>query len=382
MSQLPHGGVLINRYTDPSLVDSLTDRCGRLKSWQLSERELCDLELIASGALSPLNGFMGRSDIKAVLDNHRLSKGLPWTVPIHLTVPVSFASGIKPGEEIALLDETRKPIAILSVSDVFEYNALEYAHKAFKTTDSKHPGVAALYAMEPRMVGGDVTVLRRRNHQTFNRYRLEPTETRDLIQDKKWRTIAGYQSGEPVHRKEEYQIKCALETVDGLLLHPVVGGAAPGEIAPDVRMNCIEALIDNYFPKNRVLLAVVPGRPRFMGAREAVFQAIVQKNYGCTHYVVGSDALSADRSEARELFGQFESRELGITPVFIDDAFFCKACGSMATARTCPHTDVARLSFTGPEIRELLQKAKPLPLECTRAEIGVILLEAFRANKM
>jgi sulfate adenylyltransferase len=382
MSQLPHGGVLINRYADPSLVDSLTDRCGRLKSWQLSERELCDLELIACGALSPLTGFMGRSDIKAVLDNHRLSKGLPWTVPVHLTVPVSFASTLKPSEEIALLDEARKPIAILSVSDVFEYNALEYAHKAFKTTDTKHPGVAALYTLEPRMVGGDVTVLRRRNHRTFNRYRLEPSETRDLIQDKKWLTAAGFHSGEPVHRREEYQIKCTLETVDGILMHPAVGEFRPGEIPPDVRMTCIEALIDNYFPKNRTLLAVAPGHPRAMGARETVFQAIVEKNYGCTHFIAGSEASTGDRSEARELFGRYESRELGIIPMFIEDAFFCKACGSMATVKTCPHTDVARLSFTGPMIQELLLKAKPLPLECTRAEIGVILLEAFRSKKM
>jgi sulfate adenylyltransferase len=382
MSQLPHGGVLINRYADPSQVDGLTDRCGRLKSWQLSERELCDLEMIACGALSPLTGFMGRSDLKAVLDNHRLSKGLPWTVPIHLTVPASFASTLKPSEEIALLDETRKPIAILAVSDVFEFSPLEYAHKAFKTTDAKHPGVAALYALEPRMVGGDVTVLRRRNHTTFNRYRLEPSETRDLIQDRKWRTVAGFFAAEPVHRREEYQIKCGLETVDGVLLRSAVGEAAPGEIAPDIRLECTEALVDNYFPKNRVLIAVAPGRPRSMGGRETVFRAIVEKNYGCTHFIAGGEQTAADRSEAREIFGRYEPREIGITPLFIEDPFYCKACGSMATARTCPHTEVARLTFTGPMIQELLAKSKPLPLECTRAEIGVILLEAFRTKKM
>lgn len=381
MSQLPHGGVLINRYTDPSLADSLTERCGRLKSWQLSDRELCDLEMIASGAYSPLTGFMGRSDFKAVLDNHRLSKGLPWTVPIHITVPVSFASGLKSSEEIALLDESRKPVAILSVSDIFEYNALEYAHKVFNTTDVKHPGVSALYAMEPRMLAGEVTVLKRRGHRTFNRYRLEPSEIRDLIQDRKWRTAAGWASVETAHRREEYQIKCVMETVDGLLMHPFVGGAPPGEIDPEVRMNCIEALIDGYFPKDRVLLAALPGRPRAMGGREAVFQAIVHRNFGCTHFIMGSDYTAQERAEARDLISRYEAKELGITPMFVDDPFYCKACGSMATERTCPHTGVGRLSFTGAAIQELLRKAKPLPLECTRAEIGLILLEAVRASK-
>ena len=385
MSALPHGGVLVNRYAEPSRVEELAEKCGRLKSWQLTECELCDLEMIASGALSPLTGFMGRSDFRAVLDNLRLSKGLPWTIPIHLAVSQSFGASLKPGEEVALLDLSRKPIAILTVSDVFDYNALEYAHKVFRTTDTSHPGVTALYAMGPKMIGGEIAVLRRRGDRTFTHYRFEPSETRDMMESRGWRTMAGFQAREPVYRTHEYLQKCTLETVDGLFLHAASGMVKAGDLSDDVRIQCIEAVIDNYFPKNRVILAVHSEAPRYAGAREAVFDAIVRRNYGCTHFIVGRDAATAGNpagpSEVQELFARFESKELGITPLFFEAAFYCRACGGMATSKTCPHTDVAKLGLNAKAVRELLEKGKTLPLEFTRAEVGVVLLDAFRAGK-
>jgi sulfate adenylyltransferase len=385
MSAQPHGGKLISRYAASSRVDELLSKCGRMKSWLLTERELADLEMIASGALSPLTGFMNRTDFKAVLDTMRLSKGLPWTLPITLSVSQSFGASLKSSEEIALLDETRKPIAILSVSDIFDCNPMETSHKVFKTTDQAHPGVAALYAAGPKCVGGEIVMLRRRNHKQFTQYRLDPSETRDLFESRGWRTVVGFQTRNPVHRAHEYLQKCALEMTDGLLVHPIVGETKEGDIPADIRMRCYEALIDNYFPKNRVVLAVNPAWMRYGGPREAVFHAIVRKNYGCTHFIVGRDHAGLGNYyapyEAQEIFHQFDPKELGITPVFFDDAFYCRACGGMATAKTCCHTDVARLNFSGTVVREMLQKGKPLPQEFTRAEIGVILMEAFQNRK-
>jgi sulfate adenylyltransferase len=381
MSVLPHGGRLINRYADPSRIDELLNKCGRLKTWLPNERELADLEMIASGAYSPLAGFMNRGDFRAVLDSMRLSKGPVWPLPITLTASQSFGASLKPGEEIALLDETRRPIAIMTVSDVFDYNPMEYGHKVYKTTDQTHPGVAALYASGPKMIGGEVALLRRREHKFFTRYRLDPPETRELFENRKWKTIAGFQTRSPIHRDHEYLQKCALEIVDGLFLHPAPGDAGD-EIPPDVRFRCYEALMDDYYPKDKVVLAVNPAVFRHAGPREALFHALVLKNYGCTHFIVGRDQAGFGNTcgpfEAAEIFEQFDPKDLGITPFFFENAFFCKACGGMATPKTCSHTEVARLMFTPAAVREMLQKGRPLPQEFTRAEIGVILMEAFR----
>ena len=385
MSALPHGGKLINRYVDPSRMDEMLNKCSRLKTWLPSERELSDLEMIASGAYSPLTGFMNRSDFRAVLDSMRLSKGLVWPLPVTLAVSQSFGVSLKPGEEIALLDETHRPIAIMIVADVYDYNPMEYAHKAYKTTEQSHPGVSALYASGPIMVGGEVALLRRRDHKQFAHYRLDPAETRELFESRKWKTIAGFQTRSPIHRDHEYLQKCALEMVDGLFIHPTVGEAKE-DIPADVRMRCYEALIDNYYPKERVALAVNPAAVRHAGPREALFHALVRKNYGCTHFIVGRDHAGFGSTygpfEAHDLFQQFDAKEVGITPVFYDNAFFCKACSGMATVKTCCHTDVARVTFSGAAVREMLQKGRPLPQEYTRAEIGVILMEAFMEKKM
>jgi sulfate adenylyltransferase len=384
MSAIPHGGKLINRYADPSRVDELLDKCGRLKTWLPTESELSDLEMIACGAYSPLTGFMNRSDFKAVLDGMRLSKGTVWPLPVTLAVSQPFGASLKPGEEIALLDETHRPIAIMTVSDVYEFNPMEYAHKAYKTTDQSHPGVAAIYASGPKMVGGEVALLRRRDHKQFAHYRLDPGETRELFESRKWRTVAGFQTQNPIHRDHEYLQKCALEMVDGLFIHPTVGGKTE-DIPEDVRMRCYEAVIDNYYAKERVALAVNPAALRHAGPREALLHALVRKNYGCTHFIVGRDHAGFGGTygsfEAADLFRQFDPKDVGIVPLFFDNAFYCKACGGMATVKTCCHTEVARLTFSAAAVREMLQKGKPLPQEFTRAEVGVILMEAFRDRK-
>jgi sulfate adenylyltransferase len=385
MSNQPHGGSLIRRYADPFNVDELVRRTASMKSWFLTERELSDLEMIASGAFSPLTGFLGRSDYKSVLDNMRLARGLPWTLPVNLAVSESFGASLRSGEEVALLDATRKPIAICTVGDVYEYNPLEYAHKVFKTTDEKHPGVAELFSRGPKFIGGEIVMLRRRDHAQFTQYRLDPVDTRERFDNMGWKTIAGFQTRHPVHRAHEYIQKCALETMDGLFLHAVTGDAKNDDVPADVRMRCYEALIDSYFPKKRVLLAVDPAYRRSAGPREAVFHAIVRKNYGCTHFIVERDHAGTGNFygpfEAQEAFSQFEPKELGITPLFFDGAFYCKACGTMATAKTCAHTEVARVTFSESMVLELLQKGKPLPQEFTRAEVGVILMEAYLAKK-
>jgi len=385
MSTSPHGGRLINRYAGPAEADGFARRAIRMKSWQPTERELTDLEMIASGAFSPLTGFLGQNDFHAVLDRMRLASGEVWSLPVTLAVSKAFGSSLGKGEEIALTDSIGEPIAVCTVADVYGYDRLEYARKAFKTADEKHPAVADLFTRGPLFVGGDIVMLKRRTHAPFAQYRHEPREVRERMESMGWKTAAGFQTRNPVHRAHEYIQKCALEIVDGLLLHPVVGQTKGDDVPAELRVKCYEALIKWYFPGNRVLLSVNPAYMRYAGPREAVFHAIVRKNFGCTHFIVGRDHAGVGNFygpfEAQEVFSQFQPGELGITPLFFDNAFYCKACGGMATTKTCPHGDKERISLSGSMVRDMLRKGEPLPQEFTRAEIGAILKEAYQSKQ-
>ena len=384
MSISAHGGELINRYVPETEQEAMNRKAAGLKTWKPTSRELSDLEMIASGALSPLTGFMCKEDTQAVINTMHLKNGIPWTIPVTLAVSEEFSKSIKEGEEITLQDESDESIAIVEVDEVYGYDVKEMAQKVFQTTEEAHPGVAALYQMGPRLIGGTVHMLRKRHYTDFLKYRLEPAETRALFQEKEWRTVVGFQTRNPIHRAHEYLQKCALEIVDGLLIHPIVGDTKDDDIPADVSMACYEMLLSKYYPENRTALVVNPAAMRYGGPREAIFHAIIRKNYGCTHFIVGRDHAGVGNYygtyDAQEIFQEFDRDALGITPLMFEHAFFCQKCGNMASSKTCPHGKESHVFLSGTKVREMLQRGEMPPEAFTRPEVAQILMDAARAS--
>ncbi|HWP49790.1 MAG TPA: sulfate adenylyltransferase [Candidatus Limnocylindrales bacterium] len=384
-SILPHGGRLINRVLEGEQRQNALDRIERMERIYLSNREISDLEMIAVGAFSPLEGFMGREDYESVVYRMRLANGLPWTIPITLSVSKEKADTLKIGEEIALYSQTEVPVGILHLQEKYTYDKEIEAKHVFLTTELKHPGVAYLYEMKEILLGGRITLLNRINYDYYDKYRLDPKETRYLFRYKGWHRVVAFQTRNPIHRAHEYIQKCALETVDGLLIHPLVGETKGDDIPAEIRMKCYLALIENYYPKDRVLLAVFPAAMRYAGPREAIFHALVRKNYGCTHFIVGRDHAGVGNYygtyDAQKIFSRFGKDEIGITPVFFDHTFYCRRCGHMASEKTCVHSDEHRVILSGTKVREMLRAGEMLPDEFTRREVSKILIEAYRETK-
>ncbi|MBL7074008.1 sulfate adenylyltransferase [candidate division KSB1 bacterium] len=378
----PHGGRLVNRSMDEDERREWVAKAAKLEKIVLNDRELSDLEMIASGALSPLEGFMDSRNYRSVLDSMHLTNGLPWTIPITLSVERDQARMLKVGERLALTDSKGTLLAVMDISEKYEFDKRERAQKVFLTTDEAHPGVAATYRMGEVLLAGPVALLQGVPHRNFLKYRLGPAETRALFQKNGWKTVVGFQTRNPIHRAHEYLQKCALEMVDGLLIHPIVGETKEGDISAEMRMKCYEILLNNYYPKDRVALVVNPAAMRYAGPREAIFHAIVRKNYGCTHFIVGRDHAGVGNFygtyDAQHIFGEFKPAELGITPLFFEHAFYCKPCGGMATTKTCPHGGEDHVFFSGTKVREMLRKGKVPPPEFTRPEVAEVLISGFR----
>lgn len=315
---LPYGGTLINRIAEGKERDSLLEKCPALPSITLNRREISDLEMIATGGFSPLQGFMTKSDYENVVDNKRLANGLPWTIPVTLSVSQSRADQLQPDTDIALLNEEKEIIGILHMEEKYPFDKVHEADLVYGTSEEKHPGVAYLYKTGEINLGGKITLLKRQKHDDFLEYRLDPGESRQLFHQKGWKRIVGFQTRNPVHRAHEYIQKCAMESVDGLFLHPLVGETKSDDIPADVRMKCYDALLKGYYPKDRVLLGVLPAAMRYAGPREAIFHAIIRKNYGCTHFIIGRDHAGVGSYygtfDAHYIFNEFEEGELGITP--------------------------------------------------------------------
>jgi len=378
----PHGGTLVNRFVSQDKHSEVRAQAASLPQIVLNERQISDLELIAIGAVSPLTGFMGKADYDKVVHTMHLANGLPWSIPVTLAVTPEQAQPLKPGSEVALTDENGTLLALLNVSETYAYDKQVEAQNVYGTTDGEHPGVAAMYAQPEIYVAGDVDVLELPAHSEFPERYLTPAETRALFAEQGWKTIVGFQTRNPVHRAHEYIIKTAMEIVDGLLLHPLVGQTKGDDIPAAVRMKCYEVLLENYFPANRVLLSVNPASMRYAGPREAIFHALIRKNYGCTHFIVGRDHAGVGKYygtyDAQKLFDQFDAAEIGIQPLKFENSFWDKRAGGMATEKTSKSTPEERVSLSGTVVREMLRNGEVPPIEFTRPEVAQILIDSMR----
>jgi sulfate adenylyltransferase len=373
----PHGGTLVNRTVDSAQAEAeLRESSKSLRSLTLTGRELNDLALIANGAFSPLTGFMTRKDYDSVVASMRLAGGLPWSIPVVLAVGRDEAPTI--GSRAALYDGEGRLRGVIDVEDVFEHDKKHEAQHVYRTEDEKHPGVAALYERKDVLIGGPVWVL----PTASDPQSLSPAQTRAEFERRGWKTIVGFQTRNPVHRAHEYIQKCALETVDGLLLHPLVGETKSDDIPADVRMKCYKALLDDYYPADRVLLSTLPAAMRYAGPREAIFHAMIRKNYGCTHFIVGRDHAGVGSYygtyDAQKLFDEFAPEELGITPLKFENSFYCRRCQAMASKKTCNHDESNHVTLSGTQVRNMLREGQLPPPEFSRPEVAQILIEAAR----
>jgi sulfate adenylyltransferase len=364
----PHGGELVDRTGErPESLD-------RLEVLRLTARELSDLDMLACGALSPLEGFMNRADYESVVEDMHLASGLPWALPVCLAVDEAPSA-----DAVGLADETGRPVAMLEVEEVYEYDRTREAERCFRTTDDAHPGVARLYAQRPLYLAGRVTVFERAE-PPFPELALDPAESRRIFAERGWKRVVGFQTRNPIHRAHEYLTKGALETVDGLLIHPLVGETKSDDVPVETRVECYRVLVDNYYPDDRVVVSAFPAAMRYAGPREAIWHAICRKNYGCSHFIVGRDHAGVGdyygTYDAQLIFDEFEAHELDIEPMFFEHAFWCKACGQMATPKTCPHGGDDHVFLSGTKVRELLAAGELPPAEFSRPEVAEVLIRA------
>jgi len=379
----PHGGRLVDRLVPAGRAETLASEAARLPAVRLDGRGLADLECLAVGAFSPLTGFLGAADHAAVVEHGRLANGQVWTLPVVLPVP---AEALGPGvERLALTDQAATVLAVVDVAEVYDPDPVAEAKHVFETDDPAHPGVAATLARPGPLVGGAVHVLRLPAAPVELGPRLTPAQARAEAAARGWRTMAGFQTRNPVHRAHEYLHKVALEHVDGLLLHPLVGETKDDDVPAALRMACYRALLDGYYPAARVLLSAFPAAMRYAGPREAVFHAIARKNYGCTHFIVGRDHAGVGSYygtyAAQEAFDAYDPGELGIQPLRFEHAFFCRRCDGMATSRTCPHPPKTRVHLSGTAVRAMLGDGQLPPPEFSRPEVARVLADGYRTRQ-
>jgi len=376
----PHGSKLVSRVVEDEKKEELLEKAKLLKKIKLNSHEVSDLEMISIGCFSPLEGFLKEDDYKSVVENCRLSNDLVFTIPITLSATKEEVKYLKENEDIALTDY-KEILGILHLEQIYNYDKKREAEFVYKTTDKSHPGVAYLYSQGEFLLGGKITLINRPMHKEFQEYWFDPLQTRKIFKEKGWKTIVGFQTRNPIHRAHEFIIKTALEIADGLFLNPLIGETKKGDIPAEIRMKCYDVLLDNYFNKNMVFMGVYGAAMRYAGPREAVFHALVRKNFGCTHFIIGRDHAGVGKYykpfEAQHIFDEFDSKELGIIPLFFDNAFWCRRCTSMATLKTCPHREEEHFSLSGTKVRELLASGEIPPPEFTRPEIADILIEWF-----
>jgi sulfate adenylyltransferase len=378
-----HGGCELTDLNAPTGERAgLRKYAEKLPTVALNARDLADLEMLASGAFSPLAGFMGEADYVRSRDQMRLANGTPWSVPISLGVAEGEARALGAGQDIALATEDGVRLAILKLDQVYRVDRKREAEAVFGTADGAHPGVKNVLSMPDWCLGGQVILFEDVPGRTFLEYPREPRVTRAKFRENGWKKIVAFQTRNPTHRAHEYIQKAALEICDGLLLHPLVGETKGDDVPAAVRMETYKLLLDLYYPKGRAMLAVMPAHMRYGGPREAILHAIIRRNYGCTHFIVGRDHAGVGSYygtyDAQKIFERFDPAEIGITPLTFENTFYCTKCGGMASFKTCPHTDTDRLLLSGTKVREMLRSGQAPPAEYTRPEIAAILLRAMR----
>jgi sulfate adenylyltransferase len=379
----PHGGTLVDLLVPEAERAPAASEAEHLPKLVVGERELSDLEMLTVGALSPLTGFVGEADYVSILETIHLSDGLAWSIPVTLSLTDEDVKRIGAGNAVALLPaEGAAPIAIVEVSEVFKRDRQKEALGVFGTEDLEHPGVKALYDAGDFCLAGTVRALGLPEHDDFVEYRLTPAQTRAAFAERGWHSVVGFQTRNPIHRAHEYIQKCALEMVDGLLVHPLVGATKDDDVPADVRMRCYEALFEGYYPKDRAMVSVFPAAMRYAGPKEAIWHAICRKNYGCTHFIIGRDHAGVGSYygtyDAQKIFERLEPGELGITPLRFEHSFWCNACEGMASPKTCPHGEDTRVSLSGTKVREMLRAGEKPPIEFSRPEVAEILIAAMR----
>ena len=381
----PHGGTLVNLMVEGDAKKTLLATADALPKLELNERELADIEMLAVGAMSPLEGFMTREEYDAVLRDMHLPNGLPWTLPITLAVKQGGdAAQYNEGTDIALM-HGGTILGVLHLTSSWQPDKTAEAKTILLTNDEAHPGVQYLGSIGDTYLGGKLSVFEKPKHDILNDHRLDPKETRALFADRGWSTVVAFQTRNPIHRAHEYLQKTALEIVDGLLIHPLVGATKKGDIPADVRMDCYEVLLENYYPDDRVAITVFPAAMRYAGPREAIFHALVRKNYGCTHFIVGRDHAGVGdyygTYDAQYIFDEFDPAQLDITPLMFEHAFFCKKCGNMASQKTCPHGNEDHVFLSGTKVRAMLEEGELPPPTFTRPEVAEVLKKAYQKGE-
>lgn len=384
MAQIPpHGGQLVNRIATASDKEKLLRESVVWKKIEIDLWTYADLECIAVGAFSPLKGFLNKSDYESVVNDMHLSSGEVWTIPITLGVAEDLKHHVQLGEKVCLCYRG-KTVAVMDITDCYRPDKQREAKCVYGTTDHHHPGVKRLFSQPDTYIGGPITLIERMP-TLFPDYNLTPHETRTLFRTRGWDRVVGFQTRNPIHRAHEYIQKTALETVDGLFIQPLVGETKPGDIPATVRMKSYQVLLHHYYPSDRTALGVYPAAMRYAGPREAVLHALVRKNYGCTHFIVGRDHAGVGdyygTYDSQHIFRQFEDHELGIQPMFFEHSFYCHQCAGMASLKTCPHRDEDRVILSGTKVREMLKSGKTPPTEFSRPEVIEILMEGYRQEK-
>ncbi|MGH9898167.1 MAG: sulfate adenylyltransferase [Pyrinomonadaceae bacterium] len=383
----PHGGTLVNRQVYGNDRNTLIRAAEKMTAKKLNAREIADLQLIATGGFSPLEGFLTEGDYLSVVDNMRLTNGLPWSIPVTLSVTNEEAAKFHRGDDVALYQDGHLQddhlLGVLHLEEKFKYDKTREAEKVYRTKELAHPGVNILFSQGDWLLGGKIDLINKPLHSSFDIYRLDPVQTRAEFEKRGWRRVVAFQTRNPVHRAHEYIQKCALEITDGLLLHPLVGDTKGDDVPADIRIRSYEAIFAEYYPPSRTILAVMPAAMRYAGPREAIFHALIRKNYGCSHFIVGRDHAGVGNYygtyDAHYIFDEFEPVELGLTPLFFDHTFFCRKCGGMASAKTCPHDKSEHVTLSGTQVRELLNAGQLPPVEFSRPEVAKVLIDAYRA---